>query len=99
MSNDGYGASLNYIFVQDQRWRWIFNLLYQNAEYDAVNPVYGVQDEYDRFGASATVFYSAPFGWKGWAFNATAAFFEEDHDIDFFDTTVGALTFGLFRAF
>jgi hypothetical protein len=99
MANDGYGATLNYIYVQDKRWRWVFNLAYQNFEFDKINPVYGMQDEADNYGVSATVFYSEPFGWKPWALNVTAGYFEEDHDIDFYDTSVAAFTVGLFRRF
>jgi hypothetical protein len=62
MAHDGCGASLNYIYLHSDRWRWVFNLGYRNCEYDGVNPVYGVKDDADNYGASATVFYSAPFG-------------------------------------
>ena len=99
MANDGYGASLNYIFLQDQRLRWVFNVAYQTHDYDKVNPVYGQRDDANQYGISATAFYSAPFGWKPWALNATAAYFKENHDIDFYDTSVAAFTVGLFRRF
>jgi len=99
MAHDGYGASLNYVFSQSQQWRWVFNVAYRKFDYDKGNPVYGQRDDAANFGASATVFVSQPFGWKSWALNATAGYFEEDHDIDFYDTSVAALTVGLFRRF
>jgi hypothetical protein len=99
MAHDGYGASLNYVYSQSQQWRWVFNVAYRKLDYDKVNPVYGERDDAANFGASATVFYSRPFGWESWALNATAGYFEEDHDIDFYDTSVAALTVGLFRRF
>ncbi len=99
MANDGYGASLNYIYLHNPRWRWVFNVAYQEMEFDKRNPVYGERDEAERYGASVTLFYSAPFGWEPWALNVTAGYFEEDHDIDFYDASVSALTIGLFRRF
>ncbi len=99
MAHDGYGASLNYVFSQSRQWRWVFNVAYQKLDYDTRNPVYGERDDAANFGATATVFYSQPFGWKHWALNATAGYFEEDHDIDFYDASVTALTVGLFRRF
>ncbi|MFV8817120.1 DUF2860 family protein [Haliea sp. E17] len=99
MASDGYGASLNYIYLHNPRWRWVFNVAYQDMEYDRSNPVYGERDDAQRFGASATVFYSAPFGWEPWALNLTAGYFTEDHDIEFYDASVTAFTVGLFRRF
>lgn len=99
MANDGYGATLNYIYRHDERWRWVFNASWQTLDYSEVNPVYDARDDADNYGFSATVFYSAPFGWKPWALNVTAGYFEQDHDIDFYDTSVAAVTVAMFRSF
>ncbi|MEE4659937.1 MAG: DUF2860 family protein, partial [Halieaceae bacterium] len=99
MANDGIGVNLNYIYLHNARWRWVFNLTYQDMEYDTVNPLFGEQDDAQRFGASAGVFYSAPFGWKNWSLNLITGFFREDHDIDFYDTSVSVATVGFFRRF
>ncbi len=48
---------------------------------------------------TATVFYTEPFGWEDWAFNATAGYFDEDHDLDFYDNSAGIFTLGMFRKF
>ena len=99
MASEGYGATLNYIYSQNERWRWVFNVAYQSIEYDEVNPVYGVEDEADQYGVTATAFYSNPFGWKPWVLNVTAGYFEEDHDINFYDSSVTAFTVGMLRRF
>ncbi len=99
MANDGYGAGFNYIYIHNPRWRWVFNAAYQDMGYDRPNPVYGEKDSAERYGASATVFYSAPFNWKAWALNVTAGYYQEDHDIDFYDASVSAFTVGMFRRF
>lgn len=99
MANDGYGFNLNYIYLHSERWRWVFNFSYQDMEYDAINPVFGQQDDAERLGASATAFYASPFGWKNWTLNVTAGVFREDHDIDFYDTSVNVATVGFFRQF
>ncbi|WP_167854798.1 DUF2860 family protein [Mangrovimicrobium sediminis] len=99
MANDGYGYSLNYIYTHNQRWRWVFNGLYQNFDYGRINPVYGSRDSAERYGISTTAFYTAPFGWKPWTLNVTAAYFEEEHKLDFYDSSVAAVTVALLRRF
>ncbi len=99
MSNDGYAIGANYIWVPDDTWRWVFNASYADLSYDKANPIYGKKDSADRYGLSATVFYSEPFGWKKWAFNVTGGYFEEDHDLDFYDNSVGLVSAGMFRKF
>ena len=39
------------------------------------------------------------FGLKDWSFNATGGWFEEDHDIDFYDNSAGIFMLGMFRKF
>ena len=99
MSRDGEDVSINYIYVHNQRWRYVFNASYASLDWKAVNPIYGRKDSTDRIGASATVFFSQPFGIKNWALNATVGYFDDDHDIDFYDTSVTAFTVGMFRRF
>ena len=63
------------------------------------NPIYGKEDSANSYGISGTVFYKEPFGWKDWSFNATAGYYEEDNDIDFYDTEVGVVVFAMLRRF
>jgi hypothetical protein len=99
MSNDATGISLNYIYIQSEKWRYVFNAGYADLNYDDVNPIYGEKDGGERYSGSATVFYSAPFGLKKWALNGTVGWFQEDHDIDFYDASVGMFSIGMFRKF
>ncbi len=99
MANDGGVASLNYIYKQDDHWRYVLNASYGDFDYKEANPIYGKQDSSNSYGVSGTVFYTEPFGWKDWSFNATAGYYEEDNDIDFYDTEVGVVVFGMFRKF
>lgn len=99
MANDGGIASLNYIYEHDDHWRYVLNASYSDFDMKDDNPIYGIGDSYNGYGASGTVFYTEPFGLKHWAFNATVGWYEDDHDIDFYDTSVGVFTLGMFRKF
>lgn len=99
MANDGGIASLNYIYKHNDRWRYVFNATYGDVDYKEANPIYATKDSDNSYGVSATVFYSEPFGLKDWSFNATGGWFEEDHDIDFYDNSAGIFMLGMFRKF
>ncbi|MCB1701848.1 MAG: DUF2860 family protein [Halioglobus sp.] len=99
MANDGGSASVNYIYTHNDRWRYVFNASYGDYDFNDSNPIYAKRDSMNEYGVSATVFYSEPFGWKKWAFNTTAGWYEADHDIDFYDAEVGIVVFGMFRKF
>jgi hypothetical protein len=99
MANDGGTASLNYIYEHDDRWRYVINATYGDFDWKEANPIYARKDSADNYGISGTVFYARPFGWKDWAFNVTAGYFEEDHDLDFYDNEVGIVSMGMFRKF
>lgn len=99
MANDGINASLNYIYTHNDRWRWVINATYADLDSKKSNPIYGEKDSANSYGLSATFFYTEPFGLKKWALNGTAGYFEQDHDIDFYDTSVGIVTIGMFRKF
>ncbi|MEE4144923.1 MAG: DUF2860 family protein [Halieaceae bacterium] len=99
MANDGGVASLNYIYQHNNHWRYVLNATYGDYDYKETNPIYAKQDSANSYGISGTVFYTEPFGWKDWSFNATAGYYEEDNDIDFYDTEVGVVVFAMFRKF
>lgn len=99
MSNDGVSVGVNYIYQRSDAWRYVFNASYSDLDWKEINPVYGEKDSANSYGVSATVFYSEPFGWKKWAFNATAGYFDQDNDIDFYDSSVTMVGVGMFRKF
>jgi hypothetical protein len=99
MANDGGVAALNYIYQYNNHWSYVVNATYGDFDYKETNPIYGKEDSSNSYGISGTVFYSEPFGWKHWSFNATAGYYEEDNDIDFYDTEVGIVLFAMLRRF
>jgi hypothetical protein len=99
MSNDGYSFAVNYVYTPGSRWRYVLNANYADLDWKKTNPIYRIKDSADRYGLSATVFFNDPFGLEKWALNGTAAYFEEDHDINFYDTSVTLFSVGMFRKF
>jgi len=99
MANDGGSASVNYIYQHSDRWRYVLNASYGDFDYKEANPIYAAKDSIESYGVSGTVFYTKPFGLEKWSFNATAGWYEEDHDIDFYDSSVGIVMFGMLRKF
>lgn len=99
MANDGGSASVNYIYQYDKKLRWVFNASYSDLDWKEKNPIYDYKDSADSYGVSASFFYTGAFGLKDWTFNATAGWYEEDHDIDFYDSEVGIIAIGMLRRF
>ena len=99
MSSDGWGLNLNYIYSQNENWRHVINGGYAREDFDRRNPIYSETDSLDRWGVSLTSFYLEPFGWDHWSASATFAWFEQDHDIDFYDQSALLVGFGFLRRF
>lgn len=91
--------NFNYIYTHNQRWRHVINFAYSDFDLDETNPVYGIKDSAKQTGGSYTAFYLEPFGWSQWSANLTLGWFEEDRDIDFYDTSVRLVTLGFLRRF
>ena len=99
MANDGVRASVNYIYQHDDRWRWVVNASYGDYDYKEANPIYDRKDQSNHYGASLSMFYTGAFGLKDWTFNATAGWYEQDNDLDFYDASVGVIAVGMLRRF
>ncbi len=99
MSSDGYGVNLNYIYSQDENWRHVINAGYAREDFDRRNPIYSETDSLDRWGLGLTSFYLEPFGWDHWSASVTFAWFEQDHDIDFYDQSALLVGLGFLRRF
>jgi hypothetical protein len=99
MANDGVRASVNYIYQHDDDWRWVVNASYGEFDYKEANPIYDYKDKSDRYGVALSMFYTGAFGLKHWTFNATAGWFEQDNDLDFYDSSVGVIALGMLRRF
>lgn len=99
MANDGVRGSVNYIYQYDDKWRWVVNASYGDFDFKKANPIYRSKDSMDSYGLSLSMFHTGAFGLKKWTFNATVGYYEQDHDIDFYDTEVGIVALGMLRQF
>jgi hypothetical protein len=89
MANAGVDLQLTYIFDADPI-TLVFNGYVGGADYDKQNPVYGKTREDDRYGASASVYYTNPWGWtlfgsEPMRFFMTGAYTAVDSNIDFYN--------------
>lgn len=96
---DGLSFNVNYIYSMNDRWKFVTNASYADLDNDEANPVYGKKADSERYGVSFTAFYAKPFGWKGWQANAGVVWFEEDSDINFYDSSVGLINAGMLYRF
>lgn len=95
---DGLSFNVNYIYSVN-RWKFVTNASYAALEYDEANPVYSKKADSNRYGLSFTAFYNKPFGWDGWLANAGVVWFEEDSDINFYDSSVNLASIGMLYLF
>ena len=84
MAEDGVVVQLQHLYSLN-RWRVVSKVFYEDLESDATNPIFDEQGEVDTLGGSVTVFYNDPFGLNGWTANASAAYYDADSNIDFYD--------------
>ena len=98
MAEDGPQASLRHLWDLD-RWLLVTRLFYSDLESDETNPIYGEERDMESVGASFTAFYTNPFGLKGWTANASASYFDQDSNIDFYDASFGVLSFAMYYRF
>ena len=94
---DGLSLSVNYIYSVN-RWKFITNTTYAELKYDEINPVFSDKADSSRVGASFTAFYNKPFGWN-WTANAGVVWFQENSDIDFYDSSVSLVNIGMLYQF
>jgi hypothetical protein len=98
MAQDGPGVQLSHLYTNG-RWRFASRVIYQELESDKLNPIYNKEQEVDTLGGSVTVFYNNPFGLEGWTANVTGGYQERDSNIDFYDSSFGLVSFGMFHRF
>lgn len=98
MAEDGLALVLRHLYEKD-RWLFVSRVFYQDLESDARNPIYDEQGETDVLGAAFTVFYKRPFGLQKWTANATLGYGEDDSNIDFYDSSFGLFSIGMFYRF
>ena len=103
MSGDLYILKLSYIHWVE-RFSIVANGSFGSSEYDEVNPVFtptitGKRED-DRFSVGVTgTYHFVPFGLDGWSIFADVLYFEEDSNIDFYDTEITNFRLGAIYAF
>ncbi|MGR5061937.1 DUF2860 family protein [Photobacterium sp. DNB22_13_2] len=98
MAYDGYSLGANYIYSIN-RWRLVTNLYISELSFDEVHPLYDRKIDSSQLGASFSAFYASPFGWKNWLANGTMAWFDNDSDVNFYDSSVSLFSVGLLYRF
>ena len=98
MAYESYGVNVNYIYSIN-RWRFVVNAGYADLKRDQVNPIYGKKADAQQYGSSLTTFYASPFGLKGWMANASVIWFEENNDVNFYDTSLQMVSVGMLKRF
>ena len=99
MAFDGYSLQLTNLTALNPSLRLSTNLLLGRFDHDTENPVFGKKNDKDLFAATLALFFSNPFGAKGWIANTTLAFAREDNEIDFYDTNLSLISLGMLRRF
>lgn len=102
MRSTEVGAQLSYLYTGSMKWSVLGNLYVSSEEFDDPNPISefdGKTRDDDVIGAALTVFYNEPFGWKQWRVMTSAAFFDGDSNIDFYQSNLNNVNMGLFYQF
>jgi hypothetical protein len=89
MANTGVDLQLTYLFDRNPI-TLVLNGYVGSADYDKSNPVFGKTREDDRYGVSATFYYTNPWGWNLFGsepmrFFVTGAYFGVASNTDFYN--------------
>ena len=98
MAQDGPALVLKHMY-QLNRWLVVSQVFYQDLESDTRNPIYADERDMEIIGGTVTVFYAKPFGLEHWDATATLGYQEDDSNIDFYDTSFGLFSVGMFYRF
>ncbi|MCL6416427.1 DUF2860 domain-containing protein [Aestuariirhabdus sp. Z084] len=102
MRSEETGFQLSYLYSGSQKWNFSANLYAANDDYDKRSPIPAFNNKKrddDILGGSFTAFYNEPMGWKDWRVMASAAYYEGDSNISFYDSEVRNFSLGMFYAF
>ncbi|MHC4520014.1 MAG: DUF2860 family protein [Planctomycetota bacterium] len=99
MAFDRYVFRLSYAY-QAEKYSLVANASIGTEDYDETNPIYGKTREDDTYGLGLTAFWHQPFGLpKGFSLVGTAAYYEGDSNIAFYDSEATVLGTSLFYRF
>ncbi len=99
MAGDGYDFQLTYGYFGDPI-TFTAGGFYGQENYDDENPIYNQDQEDDRYGLRAAVFYENPWGWhllgsKPMNFYVSGVYVEIDSNINFYDQQAVLATGGV----
>ena len=98
MSNDGVSLDVSYSLTRG-RITYLANAMVGQFDYEDANPVYHEEDNATRLGLTFNIYLQDVFGFKGWVGNAGLAYFDESHDLDFYDTKAAMFNLGVLYRF
>ena len=99
MAEDGPALEAKYLYEPPGRWRFVTSVFYHDLEADTRNPIFGKQRDLETLGGAVTVFFRKPFGLERWTANASASYHDSDSSIDFYDSSFGMVSVGMFYRF
>ncbi len=99
MAFDDYVFRLSYAY-RAEKYSLVVNASIGTEDYDERNPIYGKTRQDDSYGLGLTAFWHQPFGLpKSFSLVGTAAFYQADSNIDFYDSKATVLGMSLFYRF
>ena len=99
MEHTRAGFKLDHAYM-GEKWNFITVLGMSKDSYDNTNPLYNKKADTDNIGAAFTAMYKNPFDIsKDLSLTATAALYDSDSDIDFYDSSVTMINLGVLYKF
>jgi len=99
MQHERTALKLDYIRTSE-KWNFAATAIIGQDDYDNKNPLYAKEGDTTLMGASLTAGYKNPFGWsKKLTLLTTFGAYENDSDIDFYDTTITMANMALLYRF
>ena len=83
----------------DERKRLVSNFGLGTYDFDKRNPIYDEKNSRDTASITMTLFVANAFGFKGWTSSTGFAYAQSACDIDFYDTNVAIVNFGMLHRF
>jgi len=105
--NDRDGDARDYIETEvkvghlyfDKTWFIASNIFVGQSQYDKENPIFQKKQDMTSVGGGVNVTYQKPFGWKDWNLNGGIIAAQSNSDIEFYDSSLLIVSFGMAYVF